>query len=718
MASPAQLPTKIREALNTFLHDDLQHAEGDTRPLFGHIAMPPCRVLGVPQAIYDLLPVNRTDTSVIFVNFDEKLAAADNDLPIENLSFGEFMSILRKNIRPEKGPFPWWEPIDVDDWLEEKILPAKAVVVMQLSPQISAACALALTGVVEWACAEFPVERDIRVVTMSSPIGQDLLVDLVSQKGGHFSVSPCDIESLLIQDPTKNCRVHDARSLEQIYETLQDVINEPSTNARLILSFDENIDDYLYSPLDDEEDESFERFHAFASNVLSHNFQLAERAKPGKTIVATVFGHFDHLPSIMDSFQELHLVLGRIDATTPAWDNKYQQVLAYPHWTSKQDRMSQLWWACQPEGVAVTVYSAKYTPEEFVKNGADHVRLVQGTQLGGYMAAALDLMSFNVGSEEAIALFIQSPSIIEVIKTRLTLQTLISSHGLNLSSTEARLFRNVLPRFNYDHRLAMLFALDCNPAVRRFKSYFIAALVGGNVCAFKNTDITLQDGQDVFRASRGYGSSLVRYGTTWLILGLAKLFTAVAMASGDTNQLTGIATFRAADVELVRNTYYGLLSAFEEHGLNPGSLPFELAEHGLSKDDKFRLHTDLFLAYMHQVSLCHRPSEGNGGNHELEFKALTSMQPCGFSLSTDVLSLLFNPQRVLREMGNEGWYGISHTLSRSSASLTFHEWDVIPAEVVALWSEETGLTPSDLASPVVHQTPNSIEVTDESSNIV
>ncbi|KAJ4015435.1 hypothetical protein NW752_006899 [Fusarium irregulare] len=715
MSSPAPLPTEIREALKTFLQDDLKHAEGDAESLFGHIAMPPCRLLGIPQAIYDLLPVDRSDTRVIFVNFDERVAAVDNDLPVENFSFADFLVILRKNIRPKKGPFPWWEPVDIDDW-RERILPSKAVIAMQLDTQISAQCALALTCLVEWACADFPVERDIRVVTMSPPVDQDLLLDLVSQKEVDPSVSVCDIQALWTRAPTKDCQIHVARSFEQMYESLQDVVNEPSTNARLVLSFDEDIDNYISSPSGDEEDETFERFHVSASDPPLNIFQLAQKAKPGKTIVATIFGHFDHLPLTWDSFQEVHLVVGHVDTTTPAWDNKSQQVLA-PHWTSRQDRMSQLWWADQPAGVAVTVYSAKYTPEDFVKNGASHIRLVQGAHLGGYIVAAIDLMSYGVGSNETIALFVQNPSAVECIKIRLTRQTLISSNRLNLGSTEAKLFRDALPSFNYDYRVAMLFALDCNPAVRRFKAQFIALLISGAGCRFENTEITLQDINDMFSAARGYGSSLVRYGTTWVTLGLVKLLFAVMTGSGNTYDLRCVA-FHAPSVEVVRNTYYRLLDVFQEHELNPDYLPFETSEHGLSKDDRLRFHTDLFLAYMDQVVLCHRPTERDDGNYDPEFTSLTSMQPCEFSLGTNVLSLLFNPRRVAREMGHDGWYGISHKLSRSYGSLTFDDWVVIPAEVIALWSEETGLTPSDLASTVVHQTSNSNEVTDESFDLL
>ena len=46
---------------------------------------------------------------------------------------------------------------------------------------------------------------------------------------------------------------------------------------------------------------------------------------------------------------------------------------------------------------------------------------------------------------------------------------------------------------------------------------------------------------------------------------------------------------------------------------------------------------------------------------------------------------------------------------------TIHDWIVITAEVVALWSEETGLTPSDLASTAVDQNSASIEVIVEPS---
>ncbi|CAG7565839.1 unnamed protein product [Fusarium equiseti] len=200
-----------------------------------------------------------------------------------------------------------------------------------------------------------------------------------------------------------------------------------------------------------------------------------------------------------------------------------------------------------------------------------------------------------VSRPKGIAIFIQNSSTAEVVKARLTLQTLISNRGLNMSSTEARIFRDVLPQFNHDYPLAMMLALDCNPAIRRYKAYFIAVLISGIAYRFKDADITLQDVKTVFRVSRHYGSSLPRHGTTWVILGLVRLPFSGAMASADTNQLTGIVEFSEDGVKAVRNTYVHLLYAIQEHGLHHDSLPFETAEDGLSKDNELRFHTDLFL---------------------------------------------------------------------------------------------------------------------------
>src|SRR5690349_12368 len=102
MSSASQPPIEIREALKTFVQDDLQHAEGDTRPLFGHIAMPLCRIPGVLPVIHELLRGDRTkDTSFIFVNFDEMLYAPKDEHPIKNLLTAEFLNHLRNNIRSE-----------------------------------------------------------------------------------------------------------------------------------------------------------------------------------------------------------------------------------------------------------------------------------------------------------------------------------------------------------------------------------------------------------------------------------------------------------------------------------------------------------------------------------------------------------------------------------------------------------------------------------------
>ncbi|RBR25199.1 uncharacterized protein FIESC28_02107 [Fusarium coffeatum] len=213
---------------------------------------------------------------------------------------------------------------------------------------------------------------------------------------------------------------------------------------------------------------------------------------------------------------------------------------------------------------------------------ASDIRQVYDFERDGEAAATpiayLDLYfihPFFVSRPKVIALFIQNPSIAEVVKARLTLQTLISNTGLDMSSIEARLlFR--MP-FQIQLRLPLRHAIrsQLQPSHPRYEAYLIAISISRAPWYFKDAGITRQDVQDVLRALRG--SSPIIYGNTWVTLDIVKLHYATPMVSGDTTQLLDIAKVFEANVELVHNTYGHLLYAFQEHGLWPDPLPVETA---------------------------------------------------------------------------------------------------------------------------------------------
>ncbi|CAG7565826.1 unnamed protein product [Fusarium equiseti] len=707
----------IRQALEIFLQEDLQRAEGDSGPLFGHIAMPPFQLQGVPEVIFDLVPVDRTKAFFIHVSVEEAKMpdVEDGQLPIENFTFAGFLDVLRMNIQKGRGdgaPAEWQHAWNyIKSWPERRMLPLQAVVVMQLNSQVSADCALALTCAVDWACAESGIKRDIRLITISSPIGPDLLLNLVVQRQGEAYVALCDIASLVKREATAGCDVFDGHSPEQTAKRLRDVIKRPNDNARLILSFDETIEDHLIPLLSKEECESVHQVDLFPSSESSTMSKVCGNVKAGKTTLVTVLGQFEHLPLSISVFQELHLILGRVDSKTPAWDNISRQVLAYPHWTSKQDRLSQTWWACQPEGVAVVVYSDRYSPPAFVDEGVNHVRLVQGAHLSGYIAAALDLMSMGIGSEETIRLFVQYPLIIEDIKARLAMQGLISTGGLNLSETGARLFRRLLPKVNYDHRLAMLLALDSNEAVRRVKAQFVAVLMSEPSCRFIEEKPEDVDVKTATNCCRGSVRSLASQGTTWAALGLIKYNFAVASDPKGRNRLSTIIDFNDEAVQAVCDVSDDLLETFLAFDIDIDNDSMASERDELNEAEKLQLHKDLFRVYMHQIVFFSYQSGSDGRSHVPEFMSLTSMQPCSFSESLPILDALIDADGLTRATGFKTLFGISHTLSRTSGPLAFNDWVLIPDEVVDEWSVDTGLSHRNLVSTFVHQQSNSTEVT-------
>ncbi|RBR15223.1 uncharacterized protein FIESC28_07403 [Fusarium coffeatum] len=710
----------MRQALESFLGEDLQRAEGDAGPLFGHITMPPFQLEGVPQVIFDLLPVDRAKTFIIHVSTDEVEMpdVEDGQLPIENFTFSDFLNLLIRNIQQgmggRGGSVEWPSAKNyIKVWPEKRVLPHKAVIVMQLNSQVSAECALALTCAVDWACAEFDFERDIRLITISSPIGPDLLFNLVAQQQDEPHVALCDIASLVKRDAIDGCTVFTGHSPEQTAKKLYDAIKRSNDIKRLVVSFDEGVEDQLMDLLSQEEKEKVHQVQFFPSSEASTRLKLTGNSKPGRTTFATVLGQFEHLPLRISVFQEVHLVLSRIDCRTPAWDNISRQVLAYPHWTSKQDRLSQTWWAYQPKGVAVSVYSDKYEPSAFVNEGVNHVRLVQGAQLSGYIAAALDLMSMGIGSRETIQLFVQSPLIIEDMKQRLAMQGLISTNGLNLNETEAQLFRCLLPKVNYDHRLAMLLALDSSAAVRRVKAQFAAVLISETSCRFIYDNVDDVDRQTAFNCCRGLVRSLASQGTTWAALGLTKYRLAVASDPKGRSKLSDIVDFNDEAVNVVSDVCYELLETFLAFGIEVDTDSMATETDELNEAETLQLQRDLFQAYMHQIVFFSYQNGSDGRSHVPEFMSLTSMKPCGFSVHLSTLDALIDVDGLTRATGFKTLFGISHTLNRSFGSLAFDHWVLIPDEVVTEWSADTGLSHCNLVSTFVHQESNSAEVTSD-----
>ncbi|QPC78301.1 hypothetical protein HYE68_009053 [Fusarium pseudograminearum] len=673
------------------------------RALFGHIHIPAYRS---QQSILDKVclsvPVDRKKTRLFLIGGDEPSPDGDNlsegELAPVRMTMAYLLRVLRANLRPPGCIRRPWRSTP-RAWVDNFILPRDAVFLLQLDLNVSAECALALTLMVEWALS---ISRDeyftnIRVLTLSSQADVNFLPQLLRMKDCALSVLNFDLSSR--QDPMAANAVSDAHSPELIAQELASVIRRRDGPTRLIISFDSSIQGHLVDALDDDELDRLD-----PCTILSENFEciadllmVEPFATAGRTTLVTIFGQVPVRPEPTKIFDEVHVVFGLSDASTPAWDDEACQVLTYPRPTSSQCRQRQQWWAYHPD-TPVTVYSSQDT-EEFMTEGTDSVRLVEGSHLGAFVASTLDLERYGMSSESIINCFVRCPRAVKETKHMMTTQGLVSNNSLALSDLEVKSFLNVLHLVRYDYRLAMFLALDSSPTVRLVKAQFAAVVITRRPLY----RLTLTNGvhtraaaiETVFNCFHGYGRSLARQGSTWLRLGLAKysIFRRARRITLMQGPLDGIVDISEFTSDKIRVSVADILEELAALRIDiPYNVDTPRERKEMTGDEQYQIHCHLFKSYMYQITLCQNQSAGSqeqDGNPAI--KLLRSMTPC--NLTTEIATELLDIKSLVEASGDKIAYGISHLLTRSPTSnVVMNDWVMIPSGIIASWENETGVS--------------------------
>ncbi|KIL95585.1 hypothetical protein FAVG1_00322 [Fusarium avenaceum] len=697
------------------------------RPLFGHIYMPSYRLEGV--SIVEHIRQSFEETAPLFfvTSKQEKQFGSglqtDCQVPPVTMLYQELLQVLTKDMLP--SPYPdrkqHWHFLP-GAHNEHGGLPLTVVVVLQLDPTVPADCALSLACLVEWALAASDfMPSHIRVLTMSAGENVDFLSPLVaSSSQPSIPVTTVDLDVHGHSDSFYSCLVSDGKDDEGIAAEILEEIRHSPEAKRIVVSFNPGFAESLESLLGNAEADLVEQISVDDDTDMKH-LKMLSVWPVSKPVVVTIRGQIPFLPPPLTAFDHIHIVLGYSDDSTPAWDNHTCQVVSYPHHLSKQHRARQSWWAYQTHMATVTIHPGRGGIDAFNGDQFASIRMVESEQLGGFIAAAADLTAWGFDADNVVGCFVRYPSLVDEMKSRLATQRLVVRNRIILSEMDADVFRAVLPHVKYDHRVALLLALESRPDVYRVKAQLAAFLTFDNWSRYARLE--MDDMSDVvFQELWGLGKSLAPSGDMWLFLGLHKAYRKIiedhGMYEDQHDKLKGIVKVSKNVARDIKELYTTLTSLILAAGCRINAEDkYSTETEDLSKDCQRELQSHLFRAYMHQVSVCYWPKvngeEDTSGS--VHFELLSTKAECQVSRDPNRATSLVKIVSLLDAEEGGYLFGISHQFfkDRDSSLLMAEDWTQIPKEILALWEESLGGETSIfqvLYSTVQHRDLNSIEL--------
>ncbi|KAJ4015446.1 hypothetical protein NW766_005789 [Fusarium irregulare] len=289
-----------------------------------------------------------------------------------------------------------------------------------------------------------------------------------------------------------------------------------------------------------------------------------------------------------------------------------------------QHRWMQLWWAAQPGCGKKSVWLRRQSLDDFLQGGHSDHHLIEGVQLGGFMAAVYDAERWGIDPSLVLEHFIGPADRVDVTRRRLEIQGVIQNHRFALQGQEATTFRAILPVVAYDHCVALFICLDSDPIVRTVKVN-LALLLMRRPPLYPYIHDSLRwvlraDGSMVNKlmdCCAGYPKPMAANGPLWLQLGLwnQERYLQRCQATGQfpseqalRNRLGDISPSKVAlshgdfpTVELRRLELRDRLSATDAISEEQEMEAFEQG-HELDGAQQHRIQSHLFRAYMHLTS--------------------------------------------------------------------------------------------------------------------
>lgn len=676
----------------------------DSKARFGHIQIPPYRIGGLLETMRQHFQTSKSHMPFFVIPDGEMkigagLNSENDEFPSELLSFSKLLSVLRHNRSPSDDDDDDWKVgHGVEDWKAVEVLPRRSIFVLQLDPAVSADCALALIGLVNWTLWVNALHLDNRVqlLTISAEKESNFLSKLVSVAAPGTQVLGLDLSVHGEQDPQSGAIIYSTMdTAEKAAKIVASIRNHPET-SRVIVTFDKGFYRALRTGLGDGSGFADE-IHCLNGDVSNLTKLRTGEVADSKTVVIMIHGELPILPLELPSFDELYLVLSDGEFTgPPVWDCTAAQIVMQPQNPSRDDRRLQLWWGRQPSIENRHIFATGKGVPAFLDDSFTRERLVENSQLGGFIAAVFDMGSWGVDTDAAIACFVRFSRQVEEMCGRLTVQGVITSQGppkdesnkpspaLALSEEEAIVFRGVLSPLDYDHRLALLVAIEAEPGARSTKVEIAAILKhgSGNLVGLtpssgrreqRNLERMLQGCQDVRQ-------ELSSNGSIWFTLGQFR--RARLMHDDDSDDLHNLVDINWSLVVNVDTLIEDISRVLPRAGIYLRNRDADSM--AMSQEEERQVQRDLARAFLYQLTFSRYPGPGQRIKH----KFISTMNVCILPTDPNRVRSTIDFYRLVSQ--NEVALGICHDLSSSETKgeILSEDWTWIPGQVVANWLHE------------------------------
>ncbi|KAL5598136.1 hypothetical protein FOBRF1_011929 [Fusarium oxysporum] len=585
----------------------------------------------------------------------------------------------------------WWEGNE-DDWIREQFLPREVFIAFSLDPWMSAACALALTGLVQWACDVAKSDgANIRVLTFSNFFGNSLLSELVSLR------SQQPVEHFELPIPTRFNLIPDAAidltHEDHVYSTIQarmSPLNAESKNAVLVvppinredlfpgLRLAHNVR-YQYLLIKD----VFDSGDSMSWNLTNHAPGF------GRTVTVIQVDLEHPIPDVLTGFERVHVVLVKSCMRT-VFDEDTKQVVKTELSITQSELDGLQWWCFQlnnrfphirvyagSEGLRANEDAAIYRPLHIMN---DHA--------GAFISGVYGMSSWGIDVDRVVGCFIKSNAIISQVTSLLRKEGLIHGHLPRLAFTgaEEATYRVVLRATRYDHRIAHFYALPSSDAKVRLLKAQLAVVLAVSKDWTVEIDPENDFGADV--PVFGWGSNLCNLGDLWQVLGMWKViavnwkdFGSIPVRQESVWDATGYLTLPIG----AALHFYGTNRDLEK-ALYDADFCIGLPHHHI-KDETESLNNDhmrevlqhLLRAFQHQL-ISTRLAVVDGEEH-LKHTVVSSGKSVELRSKRAVSPL---PDAIFTDLERNGvLYGICTEFIKEEDSLVAMNWTCIPHDLVA-----------------------------------
>ncbi|PNP79517.1 hypothetical protein FNYG_07133 [Fusarium nygamai] len=707
------MSTLLLSKLQEFLQTIFLTGEDYPSPGFAHIRVPPYRsgtvdfmesirlalekskamrkmFFVLPDVERDLFPPNVETNPETEASDDETEAPKDGSITPVILTFSELLDALRTSKSMAEDDASWAAH---SNWESGRPLPVKLLLVLCLDPLMSAECALCLVGIVKWAIEvdeDWPM-AEIRVLTVSAEPSFNFLANVVSYTSPGARVAELDLAAIGEQHWDRDPPVLEKPGGTSYASRIHEKFRQNRDHKRLILSFDTKLESDFKKLLSGRENELIDFVQVQATQDARPLLNLARSDNGPKSLFISFLGEVPFRPLKIEGFDELHVALGSSPVTRMEWEDFSCQVISAMFPVSWEDRQLQHWWIHQPSIPDRYLYLGVEDISLFTGSGSPRNRLVEGVQLGGFIASLADISSWGIDTGKTLSCFVRQTHRVHEMTLKLHAQRLLKQDRFELSGHEAIIFRAVLPTLGYDHRLALLVALDAEPNVRRVKVQLAVMLKHrmNKILSFHGkiaNDSTQY--RKLLKECHGLGSSMASKGVMWLSLGILKRHQKMTEQHGaydpKKDRLSSMVRIDSGKAELVGVEVGKMLALLAENEIyvdTTQSVTQETDVLSLEAQDQLSLH--LLQAYAH--SLIVSEDHGGYGAPRIVHKVVSTWIDSEMIRAAQLHERNSNPVKP-----GEFRFGICHEMFLDRNKHALLDWTSIPAKTVVQWRSGFG----------------------------